>query len=440
MFVIGTAGHVDHGKSALVRALTGIDPDRLPEEKAREMTIDLGFAWLRLPSGIETSIVDVPGHERFLRNMLAGVGGINLALLVVAADEGVMPQTREHLAVLDLLDVKHGVLVITKKDLVDDDWLELVAADVREVVAGTCLAQAPLVPCSAVTGEGLEELLAIIAAELARVPPPRDVGRPRLTIDRVFTVAGFGTVVTGTLIDGSLAVGQEVDVLPGGLRARIRGLQTHRQKIERALPGSRTAVNLAGLSPDELSRGMVVTTPGWLSPTTAVDVRLRAVSYLPHPIRHNLHVTFYTGAAEVEGTVRLLDRDALGPGEDGWAQVRLAEPVAVVRGDGFIIRTPNDTVGGGKVVDIHALRHRRRHEPTLRALAALQEGSPQEALAALLARLEPCDLATLEGQSSFSPDEVRAAVKGLLAAGRIVALGGNILHTQPTRARAPTQW
>ncbi len=285
MFVIGTAGHVDHGKSTLVQALTGIDPDRLQEEKDRGMTIDLGFAWLKLPSGGEVSIVDVPGHERFIKNMLAGVGGIDLALLVVAADEGVMPQTREHLAILDLLGVERGVVALTKCDLVDKDWADLVGADIEETLQGTTLAGAPVVACSGVTGEGLDQLVQRLEQELARTQAKRDLGRPRLPVDRAFTVAGFGTVVTGTLIDGSLSVGEEVEVVPavsGGhltsLRSRIRGLQSHKEKEQKALPGTRTAINLAGLDVDDLYRGQVVTRPGWLLPSFAVDVRLRAIA------------------------------------------------------------------------------------------------------------------------------------------------------------------
>ena len=239
MYVIGTAGHVDHGKSALVQALTGIDPDRLPEEKERGMTIDLGFAWLRLPSGREVSIVDVPGHERFVRNMLAGVGGIDLALLAVAADEGVMPQTREHLAILDLLEVRHGLVAVTKKDLVEEEWLELVMADVEAALRGTTLEGAPLLAVSAMTGDGLRELVNIVDRLLEDTPLRQDLGRPRLPIDRVFTVPGFGTVVTGTLIDGHLATGEEVEVVPGRLRSRIRGLQSHKQRVEKLPPGSR---------------------------------------------------------------------------------------------------------------------------------------------------------------------------------------------------------
>ena len=423
MHVIGTAGHVDHGKSTLVQALTGIDPDRLQEEKARGMTIDLGFAWLRLPGGEEVSIVDVPGHERFIKNMLAGVGGIDLALLVVAADEGVMPQTREHLAIVDLLQIRAGVVAITKKDLVDDEWLELVMADVQETLARTTLAGAPLVPCSAYTREGLDGLLRTLEARLAETPPKRDIGRPRLAIDRAFTIAGFGTVVTGTLVDGSLRTGQEVQVLPGDLRARIRGLQTHRQKVETARPGSRTAVNLAGVAVEDLRRGQVLTTPGWLRPATAVDVTVTAVADLAHPVRHNATVTFHTAATEVEAKLRLLDRDELRAGESGWAQVRFASPVAVVKGDGYVIRSPNETLGGGVVVDTRARRHRRFDERTLGTLSTLAQGSPEEAIFTLIARLEPVDIATLVKQTETGEAETRSAVRALVETERVVALG-----------------
>jgi selenocysteine-specific elongation factor len=437
VYVIGTAGHVDHGKSTLVQALTGIDPDRLQEEKARGMTIDLGFAWLKLPGGAEVSIVDVPGHERFIKNMLAGVGGIDLALLVIAADEGVMPQTREHLAIIDLLRVTSGVVAVTKKDLVDQDWLELVVADVEEVLAGTSLAGSPIVPCSAYTREGLDDLLRTIEARLTETQPKRDIGRPRLAIDRAFTISGFGTVVTGTLVDGSLRVGQEVVIEPGGLRSRIRGLQMHRHKVESAGPGSRTAVNLTGVAVEELYRGQVLTIPGWLRPAMAVDATLAAVADLPHPLRHNTTVTFHTGAAEVEAKVRLLDRDELRAGESGWAQLRLAEPVAVVRGDGYVIRSPNETLGGGVIVDTRTRRHRRFDEGTLGTLATLAEGSPEEAVFTLINRLEPVDLAALVKQTETSEAEARGAVEALIAAGRVVALGDGpiqrttLLYTAP---------
>ena len=298
MRVIGTAGHVDHGKSTLVEALTGIDPDRLKEEKEREMTIDLGFAWLTLPSGEQVGIVDVPGHKDFIKNMLAGVGGIDAALFVVAADEGVMPQTREHLAIVDLLQVMGGVVAITKKDLAEDEeWLELVMAEIAEELEDTVLADAPIVPVSARTGEGLPALLEVLDRYLQTTPDRRDLGRPRLPVDRVFTIAGFGTVVTGTLSDGHLTVGQEVEVLPQGLKARIRGLQTHKEKIETAVPGSRAAINLGGVSTDQLKRGDVVTLAGALKPTRLIDVRLQYLADASKPLKHNAALEFFSGAA-----------------------------------------------------------------------------------------------------------------------------------------------
>ena len=385
MFVIGTAGHVDHGKSTLVLALTGIDPDRWEEEKRRGLTIDLGFAWLRLPSGDEVSIVDVPGHERFIKNMLAGVGGIDLALLVIAADEGVMPQTREHLAIIDLLGIERGVVALTKSDLVAPDAAAVARLDAEELLAGTALVEAPIVPCSAATGFGIDEVVAALSAELARVGRRKDIGRPRLPVDRAFTMTGFGTVVTGTLIDGSLRVGDEGEVLPGGKRARIRGLQTHGESAEIAPPGRRTAVNLAGVAVDDLRRGMVLAAPGTVKPTTAVDVRLRAVPYLARPVRHNLNVTFHTGAAEAEGKLLLLDADEVPPGGEAWGQIRLAEPVVALVGDRYIVRDPNDTLGGGPIVATDATRHRRFDAETIARLVSLAEGSPQAALVAAIA-------------------------------------------------------
>ena len=424
MYVIGTAGHVDHGKSTLVRALTGIDPDRLREEKERGLTIDLGFAWLRLPGGDEVSIVDVPGHERFIKNMLAGVGGIDLALFVIAADEGVMPQTREHLAIIDLLGITHGVLALTKADLVEPDLLELARADAEGVLSGTTLEGAPIVACSAVTRQGLDELLSVIESQLAQTPAKRDIGRPRLPIDRAFTMAGFGTVVTGTLIDGSLETGQEVEIVPGELRSRVRGLQAHGRKADVATPGRRTAVNLTGLAVEQLSRGMVVTTPGWLRPVASLDVRLRAVGYLSRPIRHNLAITFHTGSAEVEGKLLLLDRDELPPGESAWAQVRLDASVAAVKGDRFIIRDPNDTLGGGRIVDTQVSRHRRFHAPTLATLEAIEKGSPDELLLAALKRSEPVAVDRLLKSAQVEAAEAIETLRALVKSGEIVDLDG----------------
>jgi selenocysteine-specific elongation factor len=423
MYVIGTAGHVDHGKSLLVQALTGIDPDRLREEKERGLTIDLGFAWLTLPSGNEVSIVDVPGHERFIKNMLAGAGGIDLALLVIAADEGVMPQTREHLDILDLLGVSSGVIAITKSDLVDRDVLELASTEALELLEGTTLAGSPLVACSAVTGDGLDELRRVLDERLASTPARRDIGRPRLPVDRSFTIAGLGTVVTGTLIDGALEVGQEVAIVPGELRARIRGLQHHKHQVERALPGRRTAVNLAGVSKDDIRRGQVLALPGSLEPSTVIDVRVRAVASLRKPLRHDAELTLHTGSAEVPARLLLLDANELSAGKEAWAQLRLGEPVAVVKADRFVLRTPNDTVAGGEIVDAHAQRHRRFHPPTIEQLEALREGRvidvggttmTDDGFAALSERASTAVAAYLDEHPlrfGIAPDELRKRLR-----------------------------
>jgi selenocysteine-specific elongation factor len=423
MHVVGTAGHVDHGKSTLVKALTGIDPDRLREEKERGMTIDLGFAWLRLPGGEEVSIVDVPGHERFIKNMLAGVGGIDLALLVVAADEGVMPQTAEHVAILDLLRVRRAVVAVTKIDAVEPDWLELVLSDLGDYLAGTGLSGAPVVPVSALAGQGLPELLSTLERALADTPPKPDLGRPRVPIDRVFTVAGFGTVVTGTLIGGELRVGQELEIVPGGQRARARGLQTHKTKVERAVPGSRVAVNLVGVATDNLGRGQVVTAPGWLRPTTAADVELSVIRDAPHPLQHGATLTVHAGSAEVEARVLLFDGDQLAPGQRGWGQLRFGAPIALVKGDLFVLRTPNATLAGGEIVDPAARRHRRRDPNLIESLRVLREGAPEEAaLAQLRAQgpIEPSALGERVGLTSARASELLTA---LADGGKVVRLG-----------------
>ena len=308
MSCIGTAGHIDHGKSTLVKALTGIDPDRLAEEKERGMTIDLGFAWLTLPGGREVSIVDVPGHEGFIKNMLAGVGGIDAALLVIAADEGIMPQTREHLAILDLLHVPRGVVALTKADLVDEDWIEMVREEVEEVLLPTTLAGSAIIPLSAYTGQGLPELVAELERLLDEAQERQNIARPRLPIDRVFTMTGFGTVVTGTLLDGVFKTGQEVEALPQGIKTRIRALQTHRHAVEIAYPGSRVAINLANVPRSELQRGNVITLPGQFQPTALIDARVQLLPDAARPLSHNTQVDFYIGSEEVPASVRLLEQ------------------------------------------------------------------------------------------------------------------------------------
>ncbi len=424
---VGTAGHVDHGKSALVRALTGIDPDRLKEEKEREMTIDLGFAWLTLPSGAVVSIVDVPGHENFIRNMLAGIGGIDAALFVVAADEGIMPQTREHLGILDLLQLEYGLAAITKADLVEDEeWLELVVDDVADLLKETSLAEAEIVPVSAETGQGLETLVEKLDDLLKRVPAKRDVGKPRLPVDRVFVMAGFGTIVTGTLIDGSLGVGQEVEILPSGLRSRIRGLQTHQEKIDATEPGGRVAVNLVGLSRDQLGRGDVLTVPNWLQPSMLVDTRLRLLDSAPKPLKHNVEVEFYSGSAQIMARTRLLGDELIDPGQEGWVQLRLAEPAALVRGDRFIIRQPSPslTVGGGVVLDPAPRRRHRRFRPAvLQRLEALSHGSPQEVLLQALDGVLPRQSRELLEDGGLPANEMEEALDELLGRSKVLVLG-----------------
>ncbi|MFA5317587.1 MAG: selenocysteine-specific translation elongation factor, partial [Dehalococcoidales bacterium] len=422
MFVLGTAGHIDHGKSVLVKALTGIDPDRLREEKERGMTIDLGFAWFKLPGGHEVGIVDVPGHERFIKNMLAGVGGIDLALLVVAANEGVMPQTREHLAILDLLEVSRGVVAITKKDLVDDEWLSLIKMEVEELLAPTRLDGAKIVPVSAVTGEGITELVAAIDELLSSAEPRSDLGRPRLPIDRVFTITGSGTIVTGTLTGGWLRVGQEVEVIPAGHRSRLRALQTHKESVSQAEPGSRVAANLVGLTTSKLKRGDVLTTPGWLKPVTLLTVRLRLLGYLKRPLKHNTTVSFFTGASEAIARVRLLESDILEPGGETWAQLLLEEPVVALKGDHFIIRSPIETLGGGRVVETRAVRLRRNRPNIIQGLEVSTGGSPEEALLAHLETRQPLALSALKSQMGAAGD-ICPVVETLAVRGDLMVVG-----------------
>lgn len=410
MSCIGTAGHIDHGKSTLVKALTGIDPDRLAEEKARGMTIDLGFAWMTLPGGREVSIVDVPGHEGFIKNMLAGVGGIDAALLVIAADEGVMPQTREHLAILDLLRVRHGVVALTKADLVDEEWIELVQEDIRETLKPTTLANVAILPVSAYSGQGLPELVAELERVLNAEEERQNIARPRLPIDRVFSMTGFGTVVTGTLLDGAFRAGQEVEVLPRGIRTRVRSLQTHRHSVEVAYPGSRVALNLANVARTDLQRGDVVSLPGQFQQTMLIDARLSVVRDAAMSLAHNAQVDFYTGSQEVPASVRLLDADEVRPGQSAWAQLRLARPAIMARRDRFILRIPSPslTIGGGEIVDAHPRFHRRYQAPVLSSLETLERGSPDELVLAALDRRKGGEAKKPTEQSSTGNPGIRS--------------------------------
>lgn len=434
MFVIGTAGHIDHGKSLLVQKLTGIDPDRLREEKERGMTIDLGFAWLKLPSGKEVGVVDVPGHERFIKNMLAGVGGIDLALLIVAANEGVMPQTREHLAILDLLRIRKGIVVITKKDLVDEELLTLVRMEVEELIKPTTLSDVPLVAVSAITGDGMQTLVTTIDELLTSTEPRKDIGRPRLFIDRAFTIAGSGTVVTGTLIDGSLSVGQDVEIVPSGLKARLRGLQTHKTKVEVVSPGSRVAANLVGVATDQLERGYVLTKPGWLFPTRRVDVRLSLLPNLRYSLRHGATVSFFVGAAEVLAKIHLLENEELVSGVNTWAQLALDKPVAVVKGDRFIIRSPEDTLGGGTIIISHARRHKRFRAEITKTLVVIEGGTVGEVIIAILEMKQPLEVGQLSVHCNLSLDETKKVIQELDKKKKLMVIGQGdsaILFTTP---------
>ena len=501
MPTIGTAGHVDHGKSALVEALTGTHPDRLREEQERGLTIELGFAWTTLPSGRDVSIVDVPGHVRFVRHMLAGAGAIDLALFVVAADEGVMPQTREHLEILDLLDVRHAVVALTKVDLVDDpDWLDLVEEEVRLLLDPTSLAGAPIVRVSAVTGAGLDDLRAALDTALDATPAARDIGRPRLGIDRVFTMPGFGTVVTGTLLDGRLHVGDTLEAVPGGPTARVRGLQSHRLETQEALPGTRTAVNLAGVDRDQLRRGQVLAPPGRIEAARTLDARVRVLDH--RPLRHNLRVALHLGADEVQARVRVLGRidgtpeagraqslaplqdpdrvgaqglaparspahpepslpahpepslsahpepveggaglthspnlDALPPQTEGWVQLVLSQPIAAVPGELFVLRVSDETIAGGRVVEVNAPRHRRTDPRTVERLTARAAGTPESRLLAALERLEPCLPAALRGQVELDTPTFEGALAALVASGDARALDGGLLLSAAGLAR-----
>src|SRR5216117_3835605 len=391
---VGTIGHIDHGKTTLTAAITKvqaakgfgqfvafdqIDTDRLPEEKARGITIDLGFAFLEEPDGLTIEIVDVPGHERFVKNMLAGVGGIDLAMLVIAADEGVMPQTREHLAICSLLRIKTGVVVLTKTDLVEPDWLALVRDDVATLVRATFLEGAPILAVSAKTGAGLPELRAVLRG-LAEVVEPRGLDQlPRLPIDRVFTVRGFGTVVTGTLTAGRLAVDDRSQVYPKGVEAKIRGLQTHGHGVPEARAGQRTAINFQGLERAAVERGDVVGLTGTLVPSVLVDGTLELLADAPRPVRSRTRVRFHVGTSEIMARVLLLDTAELEPGQTAAARFRLEAPLVALPGDRFVVRSysPIVTIGGGTILDVDPPRFKRKAPALVAHLALLQTGSPE---------------------------------------------------------------
>lgn len=420
MFVLGTAGHVDHGKSALVKALTGIDPDRLPEEKTRGLTIDLGFAWYTAADNTPIGIVDVPGHERFIKNMIAGVGAIDFVLFVVAADDGWMPQSTEHFDILRFLDVRHGLVAVTKADLVKPDWLELVVEDIKDKTAGTFLENSTIVPVSSVTGQGIDDLKAAIDALVGRLPRRPDVGRPRLFLDRAFTIAGRGSVVTGTLIEGGFAAGDDVMLVPSGHKARIRELQSHKQTVEKVGPGRRVAVNLSGIERSDLSRGECLVHPDDARTYAFILVRLSLLAESKWTIKTGRTLLALLGTAEPEAVCRLLETEEIKPGESAICELRLSTPVKARLGDRFVLRipTPGVTIGGGQILDFPAHRITRSSADYLDLLHQREENlSLPVILRTEMAKEGWLSAATLPVDLPHSAEAVRQTISEFVDAG-----------------------
>ncbi len=432
--ILGTAGHIDHGKSTLVKALTGTDPDRLKEEKERGITLDLGFASLDLPGGNRLGIVDVPGHEGLIKNMLAGVGGIDMVMLVIAADEGIMPQTREHLAICDLLHVKQGLIALTKMDAAEKDWLALVQDEVRDFVKGTFLEKAPIVPVSAKTGENLDKLKQELDKLAKEVAPKSPNGILRLPIDRVFTMKGFGTVITGTLLSGTISQDQEVDILPKGITTKVRGIQSHNQAAQRAVAGQRTAVNLQGVEKDQLSRGDTIVTKGYFKTTRNVDCSLSLLKQAARSIKTGTRIRFYNNTQEAIGRATLVGSQELNPGDSGFVQFRLEQPVLIQHGDRFIIRfySPMETLGGGMVLNPHPRRHKNSTmEESVKNLGILETGSLEDKIALLISGkiLAGMEEAEVIGAVATDKTQISAALTSLAQKKVIVRVDNLYVHS-----------
>jgi selenocysteine-specific elongation factor len=377
--ILGTAGHIDHGKTSLIKAVTGIDTDRLKEEKERGITIELGFASLDLPSGQHLGIVDVPGHEKFVKNMVAGATGIDIVVMVVAADEGVMPQTREHMEICTLLGVRHGLIVMTKTDLVDEEWLELAQEDIREFSQGTFLEDSPIIPVSSATGQGIPELISALDEIAGKIPLRPPTSLFRLPIDRVFTMKGFGTVITGTLVSGKIKVGDTIMVYPSGITSKVRGIQVHNQSADTAGAGMRTAINFQGLDKAAVKRGEVLSSPGALIASYMVDVSFHFLASNKKPLKNRTLVRFHTGTSEVIGRLILLEQEELPPGQTVVAQLRLDAPVAIVKDDRFVVRSysPVRTIGGGQVLNPIPQKHKRLKTDVIQGLQNLAENDSE---------------------------------------------------------------
>jgi selenocysteine-specific elongation factor len=426
--VLGTAGHIDHGKTTLIKALTGVDCDRLKEEKERGITIELGFTSLTLPSGLIVSIVDVPGHERFIHHMVAGVQGIDLVALVIAADEGIMPQTREHLDICRLLRVKKGLVVLSKIDLVEKEWVDLVQEEIGEFVKGTFLEGTPIVPLSAVTGEGIPRLLSALDRLAAEVEERSSEGIFRQPIDRVFTMKGFGTVVTGTIISGKVAAGDLLEILPQGMEAKVRGIQVHGRPVEMALAGMRAGINLQGIEKAAIERGNVLVAAKHLQVTDTLNAVFQLLPSATKPLRNRMRIRLHIGTAELIGRIILLDREEMKPGEEGYIQIRLEEPTVALPGDRFVLRTysPLYTIGGGEILDAFPPRHRRRSLDLQNALQILEKGTEEEKLTLRLRSAGPPGLTfdELLMRTNAEPNRLKTWIDRLLAKGEIQAYVG----------------
>ncbi|NCB41016.1 MAG: selenocysteine-specific translation elongation factor [Clostridia bacterium] len=433
--IVGTAGHVDHGKTSLIKVLTGIDTDRLKEEKKRGITIELGFADMPAPDGTDIGIIDVPGHEKFIKNMLAGIGGIDLVLLVVAADEGVMPQTVEHFDILKLLNIKRGIIVITKADLVDEDWLDMVSSDILDMVKGSFLENAEIVAVSAQTGENIEVLRSKIF-ELASLSSTRNHNPAilRIPIDRVFTIDGFGTVITGTLVEGMIKVGQDITIYPVEKPAKVRNLQVHDHMVDVAYAGQRTAVNLMGIKKEELSRGQVLAAQNSLKPTKMLDVRLDLLKHTKREVQNGSRLHLYYGSDEVLCKVILLDRDVLLPGDSCFAQLRTEENIVAKKRDLFVVRyySPLETIGGGTILDANPAKRKRNDSSVLESLSVKEEGKESDVLALLIYEqskmFTPIDV--IAKKLGIMTEEALCHAESLLSEGRIIKLSDQIfIHT-----------
>ncbi len=434
MLTLGTAGHIDHGKSTLVKALTSIDPDRLPEEKRRGMTIDLGFAWFKTSSGEVVGIVDVPGHKHFVHNVIPGLGGIDAALLVVAADDGWMPQTEEHIQILDLLGVKHGIVALTKIDLIDDpDWLELVEKDIGERLAQTSLINSPIIRVSSKDGSGIQELKEAINQLVLKIAPRKDIGKPRLPIDRVFVMKGSGVVVTGTLVNGCLAAGDDVIISPSRLSAHIRTAESYKQKAGRAQPGSRVALNLTGVKKDDLKRGDIVLTLEQLARTSQiVNAEIRLIPHL-ESLKNNTELIVYLETRELLGRITFFNTKATKPQEPAFAQLRFNQDVAAYIGEHFILRqqSPSRTIGGGTILDPFAAKYKNRDiDETIRFLEKRRGLGLEELILSEIERHKYLDRERLLVASCYSSAEIASSVTSLLNKGRLIATKSYIIESE----------